>query len=87
MLCCLGWGTTFPESFTIKTRLDGTNKEFTLDDVLSRGLHGLLEDLPQDLPADLANIDVEAVLPKLSTLPLGSKEYAKDERIDLHQFG
>ena len=62
----------------MKTYIEGKKEEATIEDVLSRGLQGLLlSDLPRDLPADLANLDVEAVLPKLSTLPLGSKEYAQ----------
>lgn len=60
----------------MKAQLDDT-EDVTLDDVLNRGLRGLISDLPRDLPADLTNIDVEAMLPKLSTLPLGSKEYVR----------
>ena len=73
-LCCLGWGVSFTDSASITKHLAGKKEEATLEDMLSQGLRDVFSDLPRDLPADLANLDIEAVLPKLSTLPLGSKE-------------
>ena len=73
-LCCLGWGVSLTDPASIKDHLAGKKEEATLEDVLSQGLRDVLSDLPRDLPADLANLDIETVLPKLSTLPLGSKE-------------
>jgi anaphase-promoting complex subunit 4 len=73
-ICCLGWGLSFVDSSSIKAQLMGAKDDFTLDDVVSKGLQGLFSDLPIDLPADLAATDIETSLPKLSLLPAGSKE-------------
>ena len=73
-ICCLGWGVCFADAAYVDKHINETKAEVTLDDVLNRGLQGLLTDLPQDLPAELANLEIETSLPKLSTLPLGSKE-------------
>ena len=73
-ICCLGWGVCFTDAAFVDKHINGTKTEVTLDDILGRGFEGLLTDLPQDLPTELANLEIESSLPKLSTLPLGSRE-------------
>jgi anaphase-promoting complex subunit 4 len=73
-ICALGWGVNFVEVAAARTRINEIGKDVTLDDVLSRGLKALDSDAPLDLPADLAFLDAESVLPKLSVLPAVGKE-------------
>ena len=73
-ICCLGWGLNFMEASSIRARLNQLNEEFTLDEVLSRGFKNLGLDAPLDLPADLASIDIETMLPRLSVLPSAGKD-------------
>lgn len=62
------------EAAVTRARVGELGKEVTLDDVVSRGLKSLDPAAPLDLPADLAFLDIESVLPKLSTLPAAGKE-------------
>ena len=58
-VCCLGWGVNF------------TNKDMVhlnLEDVVNQDPESRALDLPPDLPKDLAYLDIEGVLPKLSPL-------------------
>ena len=82
-ICCLGWGITFTDARTTRSQLRGLKEDVTLDDVVSRGLQSIVSDLPADLPAELAALDVESILPKLSVLPASSKEYVepRSERV------
>lgn len=71
---CLGWGINFIEPRAIRERLEKSGGENSLDDVIQQGLHNFASDAPLDLPADLAFLSVEGILPKLSLLPTGGKE-------------
>ena len=64
-ICCLGWGLNFT---SIK-------KDIGLNDVLSCDNQTQGSDIPLDLPTDLAFLDVEDILPKLSVLPSSGKEW------------
>ena len=74
-ICCLGWSI----NSTANTNSSGFTKAYgpdvSLDDLLQRNQKVDLLDEPPDLPSDLASLDVEALLPKLSTLAPGASEY------------
>ena len=57
-----------------KAQINSLHGETTLDDMIHRGLQSLGANFVPDLPVDLAFLDVESVLPRLSTLPPTSKE-------------
>ena len=72
-VCCLGWGINFTDVKAIEQQI--RVGRLTLDDMLSRSQPiNLTENVP-DLPMELAFLDVEGALPKLSTLPVSGKEY------------
>lgn len=73
-ICCLGWGINLTDGTKDGLDLDKFTDKVTLDDVVSRNPQvKSLETVP-DLPLDLALLDVEASLPKLSTLSSGGIE-------------
>ena len=49
-------------------------QEVTLDDILDHRSQTMARNAPLDLPTDLAFLDIEGALPRLSTLPAGGKE-------------
>ena len=49
--------------------------DISLENLLSQGKRNNATDEPLDLPSDLAFLDVEAMLPKLSSLASGGAEY------------
>lgn len=74
-ICCLGWGISFTDTHAVRTRLEKSGMEKDLDDVLSEGTQSSILDSLTDLPLDLAFLDIEGTLPKLSTLAMGGTEY------------
>jgi len=60
--------------YKIKYERHKADPETSLDDLLSQGVKRESGTLP-DLPRDLAFLDVEALLPRLSSLALGGAEY------------
>jgi len=68
-ICYIGWSTNFTDVAEIQQRLRGTRDGTSLDDVIHRGFLGQAPAVKIDLPSDLASIDVEGILPKVSTLP------------------
>ncbi|MCJ1475454.1 hypothetical protein MMC13_004116 [Lambiella insularis] len=68
-ICCLGWGQNYTDSESTRVRLDNLRVDTTSDDTLNSGSQNPNTDRPLDLPNDLAFLDVEEVLPRLSTLP------------------
>lgn len=68
-ICCLGWGL----NFTYKNGPANLGTVVDLDEVLSRGPQAQPSNIPPDLPTELAFLDVEGILPRLSTLPAGGK--------------
>lgn len=73
-ICCLGWGINITGDCKIKNERRKIGPEASLDDLLSPGVKHESDALP-DLPRDLAFLDVEALLPGLSSLALGGLEY------------
>jgi anaphase-promoting complex subunit 4 len=66
----LGWAANFIDSAATQRQLDDTGDHLSLDDLL--GLNVEIQALLRskaNLPRELALIDVETSLPKLSTLP------------------
>lgn len=73
-ICCLGWGVNFTDSNKVKSHINELKGELTLDDVISHNPQARAMDSAPDLPLDLAFLDVEASLPKLSILSSGGIE-------------
>ena len=73
-ICCLGWGINFTDGNKISLELDKFKDEVTLDDLISQNPRSKSVDTVPDLPLDLALLDVEAFLPKLSPLSSGGIE-------------
>lgn len=69
---CLGWGVNFTDSAQAKARVDTTGS--TLEELLGRASLDSTEESFSDLPRELALLDVETTVPKLSTLPSAGKE-------------
>ena len=65
---CLGWGVNFTDSTAVRKRVEVAGGTLELDDLLRNGVNAKASQETPDLPADLAFIDVESSLPKLSTL-------------------
>lgn len=73
-ICCLGWGVNFGDVFTLRTQIGNVGGELSVDDLLSQRNKGDKSHLAPDLPRDLAFLDIEQVLPRLSPLSSGGKE-------------
>lgn len=73
-VCCLGWGVSFTDAKAVRKHLNELGGGVTLDDVLSQGIQINASDALPNLPMDLAFLDAEGTLPKLSTLAVGGKE-------------
>lgn len=73
-ICCLGWGLTFTNSVTLNKELDKLHGKLTLDDMVAQNPQAKSLQPPRDLPTDLAFLDVEGTLPKLSLLSSGGIE-------------
>ena len=73
-ICCLGWGINFTNGNKVSLELDRFEDGLTLDDVISQNPRVKSMATVPDLPLDLALLDVEASLPKLSPLSSGGIE-------------
>ena len=73
-ICCLGWEVNFTDSHKVNSHINKFKGELTLDDVISQNPQAKAMDPAPDLPLDLAFLDVEASLPKLSVLSSGGIE-------------
>ena len=73
-ICCLGWGISLTDGHKVRLKLDKSKDEVTLEDMISQNPRVKSMDTVPDLPLDLALIDVEASLPKLSPLSSGGIE-------------
>ncbi|KAI9827716.1 MAG: hypothetical protein M1832_004205 [Thelocarpon impressellum] len=71
-LTCLGWAVNFTNSREVRARIDAS--EVTLDDILGRVAQEQALGTVPDLPRELALLDIESALPKLSVLPSAGKE-------------
>ncbi|KAL4785877.1 anaphase-promoting complex, cyclosome, subunit 4-domain-containing protein [Aspergillus varians] len=68
---CLGWGVNFTDSKVAQRQLHDAAGQLSVEDLLSPGLQPSKAAalLKADLPRELALLDVESSLPRLSTLP------------------
>ena len=64
----------FTDIKAVRKHLNELGGEVTLDDILSQSIQMNASDTLPDLPMDLAFLDAEGTLPKLSTLAVGGKE-------------
>ena len=74
-ICCLGWSINSTRYQEIDLSIRNLGPDTSLDEIFNRGNPSLTHDELPDLPSDLAFLDVEAMLPKLSTLAPGGAEY------------
>ncbi|KDB27950.1 hypothetical protein H109_00281 [Trichophyton interdigitale MR816] len=70
-ISCIGWGVSFAETDSLLKNLKDPEGKLSLDDLLMSDtkLSAHLGFLKADLPRELALLDIEGSLPKLSTLP------------------
>ncbi|KAG5288861.1 anaphase-promoting complex component Cut20/Apc4 [Histoplasma capsulatum G186AR] len=67
---CLGWGMNFTDGKNALKCLQDAEGRLTVDDLLSTEMQlSKIAQLKADLPRELAMLDMERSLPKLSTLP------------------
>ncbi|KAI2791078.1 hypothetical protein POX_c03933 [Penicillium oxalicum] len=73
---CLGWGINFTDSKAAQKHLQNAAGHISVDDLLSSGLNPskAAAILKADLPRELALLDIESSLPKLSVLPATGAE-------------
>ena len=76
-ICCLGWSINFTGDQDTLRFPNGAGPDESLDELLKRLGKTTAPDEVPDLPADLAFLDVESLLPKLSPLALGGAEYVR----------
>ncbi|KAL6720420.1 hypothetical protein ACLMJK_002342 [Lecanora helva] len=73
-VCCLGWGLNFTDTNKVTQQIEKSSGQISLDDIISRNPRLQGSDAALDLPIDLAFLDIEALLPKLSPLSSGGIE-------------
>lgn len=73
-ISCLGWGVTFTNGRSLSQRLQNSTERVTIEDVISHNPTVKTIETSPNLPLDLAFLDVEGSLPKLSPLPSGGVE-------------
>ena len=73
-ICCLGWGVNFADILAVRTQAERVDGEVNLDDLLSQTANVKESQILADLPRNLAFLDVEGTLPRLSSLSSGGKE-------------
>lgn len=75
-LTCLGWGINFTDSKSAQRYLHEAAGQISVQDLLAPDVHPAKAAalLKADLPRELALLDVESSLPKLSTLPATGSE-------------
>ncbi|CAI7669413.1 unnamed protein product [Penicillium viridicatum] len=68
---CVGWGANFTDSKAAQRHLHESAGQVSVDDLLAPGVYPskATTTLQADLPRELALLDIESSLPKLSTLP------------------
>ena len=73
-ICCLGWGINLVDAEKLQIPRDKLGRKTSLDGLFSPDASGTTSDDHPDLPRDLAFLDVEALLPRLSSLTSGGVE-------------
>ena len=85
---CLGWGVNFTDSKAAKRHLHDAAGQVNIEDLLSPDNHPSKAAalLKADLPRELALLDVESSLPKLSTLPATGSEWVSRPFVRMTQL-
>lgn len=73
-ICCLGWGVILTERESLSQQIGKLKSKIDNEDVISRNPQTKALDHLADLPKDLAFLEIEAALPKLSPLSAGGIE-------------
>lgn len=75
-MTCLGWGINFTDSKAAQNHLQGAAGQISVEDLLTPVMHPskAAAILKADLPRELALLDIESSLPKLSILPATGAE-------------
>lgn len=70
-ITCLGWGVNFTDSKAAQRHLQSAGGQLSVEDLLSPDMQPskAAAYMKADLPRELALLDIESSLPKLSTLP------------------
>jgi anaphase-promoting complex subunit 4 len=73
---CLGWGVNFTDCKAAQRHLHESAGQISIEDLLTPSVHSskAVALLKADLPRELAMMDIESSLPKLSTLPATGAE-------------
>lgn len=66
-------------NFTYRNGSGTAGTTANLDELFNRGPQVQPSNIPLDLPTELAFLDIESILPKLSALPAGGKECVYQE--------
>ena len=66
-----------------RANLKDFGSNITLEDILTRASITDTAEKPVDLPTELLFLDAERVLPKLSVLPAGGKEFVPLQSLQL----
>lgn len=75
-ITCLGWGVNFTDSKAAQRHLQDAEGQISAEDLLAPDTNPVKAAvlLKADLPRELALLDIESSLPKLSTLPGSGSE-------------
>ena len=73
-ICCLGWGLAFTDASRVRSGKQKLGGELSLDDILTSTNDAKSSRILSDLPTELAFLDIETSLPKLSVLPIREPE-------------
>lgn len=75
-ITCIGWGVNFTDSKAAQNHLREANGDVSVEDLLAPDTDPVKAaiQLKADLPRELALLDVESSLPRLSTLPGSGSE-------------
>lgn len=77
-ICCASWGVTFTDGNAYLNELKDTNGRLPVDEILSPDTQLTKTALLKgDLPRELALLDIESSLPKLSVLSATGDEYVE----------
>ena len=79
-VCCLGWGFNVTNSSVFEQLDEQLKDRVPLDDLLAQDVSNVVPEISADLPSELAFLDVDGVLPRLSVLPPSGKEYVGTAR-------
>ncbi|KAL8733148.1 MAG: hypothetical protein Q9166_002340 [cf. Caloplaca sp. 2 TL-2023] len=69
-ICCLGWASNSTGIAAMRERMINLGGSVALDDLMTPTDETTNPQYAPDLPTELAFVDVECILPKLSTLPV-----------------